>query len=90
MVNYNYFRILINFNLLLYLSSVHKIRFTTDHFYLLSNFALSNSINYGLGIIHSQVTIFINFMSWYGKKKTLIFILIRYIVFHVMEIAQVE
>ena len=65
MVSYNYFRILINFHLLLHLLGVHKIRFTADHFYLSFNFTLSNSINCGTGIIHSQVTIFINFMSWY-------------------------
>ena len=65
MVSYNYFRILINFHLLLYLMGVHKIRFIADHFYLSFNFTLSNSINCGTGINHSQVTIFINLMSWY-------------------------
>ena len=35
-MSYNYFRILINFYLRHHLSSVHKIGFTTDRFYLLS------------------------------------------------------
>ena len=65
MVSYKYFRIFINFHLMLYLLGVHKIRFTADHFYLSFNFVLSNSINCGTGINHSQVTIFINLMSWY-------------------------
>ena len=65
MVSYNYSRIFINFHVMLYFLDVHKIRFTADHFYLSFNFALSNSINCGTGINHSQVTIFINLMSWY-------------------------
>ena len=65
MVSYNYSRIFINFHVMLYLLGVHKIRFTADHFYLSFNFALSNSINCGTGINHSQVTIFITLMSWY-------------------------
>ena len=43
----------------------NKNRFTADHFYLSFNFLLSNSINCGTEIIHSQVTIFINLMLWY-------------------------
>ena len=65
MVNYNYFHIFINFHLMLYLLGVHKIRFTVDHFYLSFNFALSNSINCGTGINHSQVIIFIHLMPLY-------------------------
>ena len=65
MVSYNYFRIFINFHLMLHLLGVHKSRFTANHFYLSFNFALSNSINYGTEIIHSQVTVFINLISWY-------------------------
>ena len=68
MVSYNYFRIFINFHLMLYLLGVHKIRFTADHFYLSFNFALSNYINCGTGINHSQVTIFINLMPWYRES----------------------
>ena len=44
---------------------VHKTRFTADHLYLSFDFALSLSINCGTGINHSQVTIFIDLMSWY-------------------------
>ena len=51
--------------MLYYLLGVHKIRFTTDYFYLIFNFALAISINCGLGLIPSQVTIFISSMSWY-------------------------
>ena len=50
---------------MLHLLGVHKIRYTADHFYLSFNFALSNSINCGTGIMHSQVTVFINLMAWY-------------------------
>ena len=50
---------------MLYLLGVHKIRFTADHLYLSFDFALSISINCGTGINHSQVTIFIDLMSWY-------------------------
>ena len=53
------------FHLMLYLLGVHKTSFTADHLYLSFVFALSISINCGTGINHSQVTIFINFMSWY-------------------------
>jgi len=51
--------------LLYHLLSVRKIRFLTDHFYLLSSFLLTNSINYGTGLIPSQITIFISSISWY-------------------------
>ena len=64
-MGYNYFCILINFHLLYHLFGVHKIGFTTDHFYLIFNFALAISINCGPGLIPSQVTIFISSMSWY-------------------------
>ena len=50
---------------MLYWMGVHKTRFTADHFYLSFDFALSLSINCGTGINHSQVTIFIDLMSWY-------------------------
>ena len=50
---------------MLHLLGVHKIRFTADYFYLSFNFALSNSINCGTRIIHSQVTVFINLISLY-------------------------
>ena len=65
MASYNYFRILINFHYLLHLMSAYKTGFTTDHFYVLSNFVLGNSINCGSMLIHSQVIIFISLMSWY-------------------------
>ena len=65
MVSYNYFRILINFHLMLHLLGVYEIEFTTDHFYVLFNFVLANSINYGARLIHSQVTIFISSILWY-------------------------
>ena len=65
MASYNYFRILINFHYLLHLMSAYKTGFTTDHFYVLSNFVLGNSINCGSMLIHSQVIIFISSMSWY-------------------------
>ena len=68
MVSYNYFRILVNFHLLYHLLGVHKIRFTTDHFYLILNFALAISINRGPGLIPSQVTKFISSMSWYRRS----------------------
>ena len=45
--------------------SAYKIGFTTDHFYVLSNFVLGNSINCVSMLIHSQVIIFISSMSWY-------------------------
>ena len=65
MASYNYFRILINFYLLLYLLGVYEIEFTTDYFYVLFNFVLANTINCGPRLICSQVTIFISSMSWY-------------------------
>ena len=65
MVSYNHFRILVNFHLLYHLLGVHKIGFTTDHFYLFFNFALAISINCRPGLIPSQVTIFISSMMWY-------------------------
>ena len=65
MASYNYFRILINFDFLYDLPGVHKIEFTTDHFYLFSYFALAISINCGPRLIPSQVTIFISSMSCY-------------------------
>ena len=65
MESYNYFRILIDFHYLLHLMSAYKIGFTTDHFDVLSNFVLDNSINCGAMLIHSQVIIFISSISWY-------------------------
>ena len=65
MVSYNYFRILINLYLLYHLMGVHKIGFTTDRFYLFSNFALAIIINFGERLMHSQVTTFISSMLWY-------------------------
>ena len=50
---------------MLHLLGVHKTRFTADHLYLSFDFVLSLSINCGTGINHSQVTIFIDLMSWY-------------------------
>ena len=44
---------------------VYEIRFVTDRSYVLFNFVLDNSINCGVGLIHSQVTIFISSMPWY-------------------------
>ena len=51
--------------MLLYLLGVYEIRFVTDRSYVLFNFVLDNSINCGVGLIHSQVTIFISSMPWY-------------------------
>ena len=65
MASYNYFRILINFDFLYDFPGVHKIGFTTNHFYLFSNFALAIFINCGPGLIPSQITIFISSMSCY-------------------------
>ena len=65
MVSYNYFRILINFHFLLHSPGFYEIGFTTDHFYVLFNLMLANSLNCGARLIHSQVTIFISSMPWY-------------------------
>ena len=65
MVSYNYFRILINFHLLLYLQSDYEIVFAIDHFYVLFNYVLTNSIHFGARLINSQLAICISSMSWY-------------------------
>ena len=50
---------------MLNLLDVYDIGFTTDHFYILFNFVLANSINFGERLMHSQVTTFISSMLWY-------------------------
>ena len=52
MMSYTYFRILINFCLLLHLLGVCEMVFTTDHFYVLLDFVNANSINFGAKLIH--------------------------------------
>ena len=65
MVRYYYFRILINFYVLLHFLGIYEIEFFTDHFYELFNFVLADFIDYGVRLIHSQVTILISPISWY-------------------------
>ena len=65
MVRYYYFRILINFYVLLHFLDIYEIESVTDYFCVLFNFVLANCIDYGVRLILSQVTILISPISWY-------------------------